>query len=308
MGDLTLFFIITIPFLLVSFSFFVYSFYVKMNNQKIIINTLINTNSKIIDKSKVSHSIDEEGSFLRRKLNYAGFNTKGSEYIFILICLGFGSLIGFFVLFVTKSKLIFIFSAIIFCFLPYLILHKIIKVREEEFNYALKEMIDKVTNMMRSGVGFEQALKKSILTSKSELTKNVFNIYINEKAVLGEDKCFEKMFKLIESKELRIFYLVISIGRKSGGKFSNTLDKLRKTLHDQGEIKQEIVSSTKEIKVGTYMIIGLVVFTYVMMNNALDNALNEHFFGSDMGKVQMFFIIIWIVFGLFINSLLTKIK
>lgn len=90
--------------------------------------------------------------------------------------------------------------------------------------------------------------------------------------------------------------------------FQIPLEKLRKTLHDQGEIKQEIISSTKEIKVGTYMIIALVIFTYIMMNNALDNSLNAHFFGSDMGKVQMFFIIIWIVFGLFINSLLTKIK
>ncbi len=116
------------------------------------------------------------------------------------------------------------------------------------------------------------------------------------------------MFDIIESKELRIFYLTISIGRKSGGKFSNTLEKLRKTLHDQGEIKQEITSSTREVKIGTYMIIALIFFTYIMMNNALDDALNRHFFGSDIGKLQMFFIIVWVAFGIFINSLLTKIK
>ncbi|XPV52409.1 MAG: type II secretion system F family protein [Halarcobacter ebronensis] len=206
------------------------------------------------------------------------------------------------------SKIIFVFTFLIFIFLPYLVLVKLIKVREEEFNFNLKEIIDKVTSMMKSGVGFEQALKKSIATCKSEFTKKVFNIYVNEKSVIGEDKCFEKMFKLVESKELRIFYLTISIGRKSGGKFSNTLEKLRKTLHDQGEIKQEITSSTKEIRVGTYMIIGLIVFTYMMMDNALNNSLSAHFFGSDIGKVQMFFIILWVALGLFINSLLTKIK
>ena len=180
--------------------------------------------------------------------------------------------------------------------------------REEDFNFSLKEIIDKVTSMMKSGVGFEQAFKKSIVTSKSEFSKKILNIYINEKSVIGEDKCFEKMFQLVESRELRIFYLTISIGRKSGGKFSNTLEKLRKTLHDQGEIKQEITSSTKEIKVGTYMIIALIIFTYMMMNSALENSLNAHFFGSGTGKIQMFFIILWIAFGLFINNLLTKIK
>ena len=41
--------------------------------------------------------------------------------------------------------------------------------REEEFNIALKEIIDKVTSMMKSGVGFEQALKKSVLNESSKI-------------------------------------------------------------------------------------------------------------------------------------------
>ncbi len=308
MNDLVLFFIVIIPILLVVLSFYLYSFYVRMNQQKIIINTLINTNSKILDKNRNDNHFDTETSWLKKKLRFAGFTSNGAEYIFIIVCISFGLLASLFIFLIAKSKIIFVFTLFIFMFFPYLFLVKIIKVREEEFNFSLKEMIDKVTSMMKSGVGFEQALKKSIITSKSKLAKKIFNIYINEKSVIGEDKCFEKMFKLIESRELRIFYLTVSIGRKSGGKFSNTLEKLRKTLHDQGEIKQEITSSTKEIKVGTYMIIALILFTYLMMNNALNNSLNAHFFGSDTGKLQMFFIIVWVAFGLFINSLLTKIK
>ena len=116
------------------------------------------------------------------------------------------------------------------------------------------------------------------------------------------------MFELVESKELRIFYLVISIGRQSGGKFSNTLETLRKTLHNQGRIKQEITSSTREIKVGTFMILGLTVGIYLMMDSVFKGALNKHFFGSSDGKLQMFFIILWVSFGLFINNMMAKIK
>lgn len=308
MSNLVLFFILIIPVLLIIFSFYLYSFFIKLNQRKLIIHTLVNTNSKILDKNKQKTNEEETKSWLIKKLQYAGFNSKGADVVFIFICFGFGLLISSFVFFITNSKLVFLLTTIIFAFIPYLFLLKLIKIREEDFNSSLKEMIDKVTSMMRSGVGFEQALKKSILTSKSKFTQSVFNIYINEKSVIGEDKCFEKMFKLVESKELRIFYLTVSIGRKSGGKFSNTLDKLRKTLHDQGEIKQEITSSTKEIRVGTYMIISLIVFTYIMMNSALNDSLNRHFFETDTGRIQMFFIILWVAFGLFINSLLTKIK
>ncbi|RXK04754.1 type II secretion system F family protein [Halarcobacter bivalviorum] len=308
MNELVLFFIITIPVLLITFLTYLYSFYLRLNNQRKIINILVNTNSKILDKKRANNKDNQKVNWLTKKLYYAGFTATGAEYIFVFISVVFSFLLSFFVFFIVQSKIVFIFTFIVFSFLPYLVLVKLIKVREEEFNFNLKEIIDKVTSMMKSGVGFEQALKKSIVTCKSEFTRKVFNIYMNEKSVIGEDKCFEKMFRLVESKELRIFYLTISIGRKSGGKFSNTLEKLRKTLHDQGEIKQEITSSTKEIRVGTYMIIGLIVFTYIMMDNALNNSLSAHFFGSDIGKVQMFFIIAWIALGLFINSLLTKIK
>lgn len=306
--NLFLFFMIVIPILFVLFAINIYIFYSKLKLKRVIINTLSSTNSKIIDKNRVEHVSTKNSSFLTKKLSYAGFTMKGAEFSFILISITFGVLISFFIYFIAKSKVIFVFTCLIFSFFPYLILVKLIKTREEEFNTNLKAMIDKVTSMMKSGVGFEQALKKSIITCKSKLTQDVFNIYINEKAIIGEDKCFEKMFDIIESKELRIFYLTISIGRKSGGKFSNTLDTLRKTLQDQGEIKQEITSSTKEIRIGTYMIIGLIVFTYIMMNNALNNSLNAHFFGSDVGKIQMFFISLWVAFGIFINNLLTKIK
>jgi tight adherence protein B len=308
MDNTFLFFIFIIPLLLTLFSLISYSFYTKIKHKNHLITLLASTNSKIIDKNKLEISSSKNDNWLLKKLRFAGFDAKGVEITFIAISLSFGLLASFFIYFVANSKLIFGFTFFIFSFFPYLVLVKIIKSREEEFNFNLKEIIDKVTSMMKSGVGFEQALKKSILTCKSKLTKDIFSIYINEKSIIGEDKCFEKMFDIIESKELRIFYLTISIGRKSGGKFSNTLEKLRKTLHDQGEIKQEITSSTKEIKVGTYFIIGITVFIYIMLNQALNNDLNQHFFGTDTGKVQMFFIVVWVCFGIFINSLLTKIK
>jgi len=269
---------------------------------------LSDSSGYILDDKKKKIDITDTSSIIKKKLNYGGFSYIYAEYIFYFISIGFGLLVGFFVYIVMLSPIAFVISAIIFALFPFLVLEKIISNRQEDFNFGLKGVIDKVTSMMKSGVGFEQALKKSIYTSRSKFTQEVFSIYVKEKEIIGEEKSFEKMFKLVESKELRIFYLVISIGRESGGKFSNTLETLRKTLHDQGTIKQEITSSTKEIKIGTYMIIGLTVGIYFQMNSVFEGALNAHFFGTDNGKLQMFFIIIWVAFGLFVNKMMTKIK
>lgn len=301
--------IFIIPLLLIITSISLYQFYDNVNRQKTIINILSENSNEIINKNK-NKKVDtnKELTWLSKKLLAAGFGSIYAQNIFIFISIAFGILSAVFAFYVIKSPIAFFIIFVIFSFFPLIVIKKIIASREEEFNFGLKAVIDKVTSMMKSGVGFEQALKKSVLTSRSKLTQDIFNIYLNEKDVIGEKKAFEKMFALIDSKELRIFYLTISIGRQSGGKFSNTLEKLRKTLRDQGEIKQEITSSTKEIKVGSYMIIALIVFIYIMMNDALDGAIHHHFFYTANGKLQMLFIILWVSLGLFVNSIMTKVK
>lgn len=301
--------IIIIPVIFIFTAVLVYSFYSDFSKRNKMVETLIKDSSQLLsDERKKKVTFEEESNFLVNKLNHAGFIYPNAVYVFLVISVGFGILSGVFINFVMPSPVIFSVSSVIFAIFPYVVLEKIISSRQEDFNFGLKAIIDKVVSMMKSGVGFEQALKKSVLTSRSKFTKEVFDIYINEKDLLGEDKAFQKMFKLVESKELRIFYLVISIGRQSGGKFSNTLETLRKTLHDQGTIKNEITSSTKEIRVGTYMIIALTIGIYMMMDSVFDGALGEHFFGSDKGQIQMFFIIVWVAFGIFVNNMLTKIK
>lgn len=309
MDFLIWFFIIVIPLLFVTSAYFVLDYYLEHKKTQDIIKRLIVDNTKIIDKSKQNDFVDfRKTNWLRSKLNFAGFLHFSAEYVFVVISLAFGVLAAILIYFVIPHILTLVICFFLFASFPYVILLKIISLRQEEFNESLKEAIDKVTSMMKSGVGFEQALRKAVITCKSDFARDVLNIYLNEKDIIGEVKAFEKMFILVDSKELRIFYLTIMIGRQSGGKFSNTLDKLRKTLQDQGELKQEIISSTKEIKVGTYMILGLVVFIYIMMNKSLEGTLDAHFFGSTEGKIQMFFIALWVGFGLFVNNLLTKVK
>lgn len=300
--------LIIIPILLVTVVFFMLSFYTNISRRQSYIKLLKGEDDQLLEDNKKQAFNEKKKNWIQKQLSYAGFSHVSAEYVFLLVSIATGFLIGFFVLFVVKSMLAFVFSVIGFSFLPLLVIKRIIASRENEFNLFLKEIIDKVTSMMKSGVGFEQGLKKAVYTSHSKFTRKVFDVYINEKDLIGEDKAFEKMFTMVESKELRIFYLTISIGRQSGGKFSNTLEKLRRTLHDQGEIKQEITSSTREIRIGSYMIIVVLVMLYWMLDNTLNGSISEHFFESGEGKVQMFFIVMWVVFGLFINNLLTKIK
>ena len=309
MSELGFVFILTIiPIVLIAGGLLVYQYFLTAKRNKII--KLFNEHSdSILESNKHTHILEKDDSFwLTKQLAYAGFAMQNATTIFMISCLTFGFGFGILFFILTGNIIISSVTSIVFSILPYLLIKNLISKRQTEFNTGLKNIIDKVTSMMRSGVGFEHAIYKSVTTSKSEFTRKTFNIYLSEKDIIGEDRAFLKMFKVVDSKEFRIFYLVLSIGKNSGGKFSNTLDKLRKTLHAQHEITQEIISSTKEIKIGSYMIIALVIFIYKMLDSSLQGVLNEHFFGSEEGQVQMFFIVLWVALGIFINSLVSKIK
>lgn len=286
---------------------FGYRYYVLQNKHADIVLKLHENNNQILsDKKEIF--VPKKKNWLRKTLGYAGFYKPSALIVFCLISVSLGIIDVISMSFIINSKIILGVMFILSCLTPLLVLKTIINFREEDFNFGLKIIIDKTSSMMKSGIGFEQSLKKAIVTSRSKLTKEIFNIYLNEKDIIGEEKCFNKMFERIESKELRIFYLVISIGKQSGGKFSNTLDKLRQSISSQEEIKQQIKSSTREVRIGSYMIVGLVFFIYIMINDALNGILNEHFLQTEKGNIQLFFIVVWILIGLFVNKSLAKVK
>ena len=221
--------VIVIPLLSITTIVLIYNYIINFNKRSRIVKQLAKEQNELLDDAKRRNfALKKERNWLGKKLSYAGFLSPYSEMVFILISIAFGFLSAMFINFVITNPVVFSISWVVFSFFPLLILKKLISNRQEEFNFGLKVVIDKVTSMMKSGMGFEQALSKAVVTSKSKFTKEIFNIYLTEKDIIGEDKAFDKMFKLVESKELRIFYLTISIGRQSGGKFSNTLDKTKK--------------------------------------------------------------------------------
>ncbi len=296
---------ISIPSLFILFISLIYSYYKKESKKNSLINILKNDTSMILANSTI---IENKNSWLKIQLNYAGIIHQYSEIYFLLAIISFSFLFTLFLSLILKSTIILSLTFILLLGIPFIVLKTLIDKRKKEFNKELKLVIEKLTSMMKSGAGFEHSLQKAILASKSKLIKNTFNIYLKEKNIIGEEKCFQKMFEIIDSKELRIFYLVISIGKQSGGKFSNTLERLKQILNDQEEIKQQIDSSTQEIKIGTYMIIVLIILIYLMLNKTLNGKINEHFLYSEEGNIQLFLIILWVSMGLFINNLISRIK
>ncbi|HHD84319.1 MAG TPA: hypothetical protein ENK93_05515 [Campylobacteraceae bacterium] len=191
---------------------------------------------------------------------------------------------------------------------PFVVRNRLIELRVRNFNEALSEAMSIIVRMMRNGVGFEVALRRAVEISQSKLFQTLFAKYLREKDVISEEKAFENMYRHVDSAELRIFGLAITIGKSSGGKFSNTLEKLEQSIRQRVLLQKKVTVATREAKVGSYMIVGLLIFIFFILDSNFDGKIVEHFFHTKEGKFQMLLILVWVGVGLGINEKLTKVQ
>ncbi len=239
-------------------------------------------------------------------LFYAGLDMINA-YLFLTI-VTLCALIGVTIFYMTFENILAIFiGALLGGAIPFYIKNSLIFMRTKNFNEALSDAMSVVVRMMRNGVGFEVALKRSVEISQSKLFQSLFFKYLSEKDVISDEKAFENMFKYVNSSELKIFGLAIGIGKSSGGKFSNTLEKLEHSIKQRVLLQKKVTVATREAKVGSYMIVGLLIFIFFILDSNFDGKIIEHFFHTKDGKFEILMVFMWVGFGLFINEKMTKV-
>ncbi len=192
--------------------------------------------------------------------------------------------------------------------IQYLSLQSFENRRKKEFNRALAIAISVLVKMMKNGIGFEQALLKSISVSNSKILKSIFANFFQEKNTIGEAEAFKHLSRYVVSKELLIFALAIKIGRESGGQFSNTLEKVEKTITYRKKMQEKVDVVTREGSVGSYIVVGIAIFLYFMINGNFDGKIHTYFMESEYGRFQLLGIGLWIFIGMLANKFITKVE
>jgi tight adherence protein B len=252
----------------------------------------------------------DKGSFtqkIRKELHKAGIH---SFQLTIFFTTYFFIVLTFSVTFVVFLKSLggFIFGIFFGTIIHFALINFLIQRRLNEFNKALAVAISVLVKMMRNGVGFEQALQKSVDVSASNLFRSIFENFFKEKNTLGEQTAFNNILHYVDSKELRIFAIAVKIGRESGGKFSQTLEKLEETIRYRKKMQDKVGVITREGSLGSYIVAGIAFFLYFAIDFNFQGKLNEYYMESEWGRYQLLGIILWIVLGLFVNKIITKVR
>lgn len=242
---------------------------------------------------------------LKKVMRHSGI---GLHYVaFLLIIAAFCSLVGLLFMLFLQHWSGFVFGCILGLFLVYMALSALVLHRRKEFNRSLSIAISVLVKMMKNGIGFEQALFKSISVSNSKMFKEIFASFFQEKNTIGESAAFEHLSNYVQSKELLVFALAIKIGRESGGQFSNTLEKVEKTISYRKKMQEKVDVVTREGSIGSYIVVGISIFLYFMINQNFDGKIHTYFMESEYGRFQLLGIGLWVFIGMVFNKFLTRI-
>lgn len=231
-----------------------------------------------------------------------------SVYIFLMLYLLFVLFIGLLLSLFLKHWSGLIIAIPFGSLLFYLIIQASVLKRRREFNRSLAISISVLVKMMKNGIGFEQAMFKSISVSSSIMFKEIFENFFKEKNTIGEEAAFAKLDKEINSKELRIFALAVKIGRESGGQFSKTLEKVEETIRYRKKMQEKVDVVTREATFGSYVVAGIAVFLYFALDGNFDGKLHEYYMNSEYGRFQLLAISFWVFLGLIANKMITKVE
>jgi len=292
-------------------TFFAYILYVEykrvqhLKYVKDVISLKVDEMSTILQREEKVERKTDYFSKLNIMIKHAGLNISVTIFIaiFVIFIIFSGSMFALFLKHWSGYVIGIPFGVLIYS----MIIKSVILKRKKEFNRALSMAISVLVKMMKNGVGFEQALSKSISVSSSDMFKNIFNIFFQEKNAIGEEDAFENLNDFVDSKELRIFALAIQIGRESGGQFSNTLEKVEKTITYRRKMQEKVDVVTREASVGSYIVVAISVFLYFMLNGNFDGKLHEYFMNSEYGRFQLLGITGWVFLGMVVNKIITGI-
>lgn len=200
---------------------------------------------------------------LVRRLEEADVPLKETEFVAILFLLTCGVLL--FSLMILKN--IFIAAALspVALLIPFMVLKIKTAKRVAAFNNQLLDNLVLISNSLKAGYSFLQAMDLVAREGKSP-SKEEFGRVIRECA-LGKnvEESLNNLNKRIKSEDLDLTITVVNIQRQIGGNLAEILDKIQDTIRDRMKLKGDINTLTAQGRISGLIVGLLPVFLGIVL-------------------------------------------
>lgn len=254
--------------------------------------SLIRTLSGFVPKLKGNKAKRTESELIKADVPFT------VEELFVIKII-FSSILALFSFSIIKNMILMAVIFIIAWFIPELFISNRKKKRIKQFDDQLTEGIMVISNSLKAGYSFLQAVSVVTEEIKDPFAKE-FKILLKEMTLgVSEDKALNNLLFRMESEDLRLVVNAILIQKDIGGNLSEILDNIEGTINERQKIKNEIKTLTAQGRLSGIIIAFIPVFLGIIIYT-----LNKDYvmvlFTNPIGKIMVISSIISEIMGLLI--------
>lgn len=193
-------------------------------------------------------------------------------------------------------------------YLPIMVLKSKAESRSTRITEQLPDALDLMARSLQAGHGIAESMRVCAEELKEPVATEFARVY--EENNLGRD--FRDCMRSLGDRnnmnfDIKIFVSSVLLQRETGGNLVEILESISETIRQRFVFKGKVAALTAEAKFSAYVLGGLPFAVsgaiYVMRPEYLDPLFND-----PLGKLILYFIIIWFSFGVFVMRELTKVE
>lgn len=227
----------------------------KLENAKINKTSILKKVSSLIP----STSFNEKGrKKLEGELMKADMPITVEELLVIKILIAL--VIAFILYAFSKDLIIAALMAIMAWNVPKIIISSRKKERIKLFNEQLTEGIMIISNSLKAGYSFLQAIAVVVEETKDPFAKEFKKLLKEMSLGISEEEALKNIVNRVESDDLRLIINAILIQKDVGGKLSEILDNISDTIRERQKIQNELKTLTAQGKLSGIIVTLIPVF------------------------------------------------
>lgn len=233
----------------------------------------------------------------RKRLSQAYVLMKPEEFFLISVV---SALIGFLLMyFLTKNLILAIFGGVLGFVIPDFNINSIKKKRGLKLNAQLPEALNILSNGLRAGLSFSQAVSVAGKDLESPI-KDEFSKVIRDNT-LGKsmEDALMDFTQRTDDEDVDMFVTAMIIQRQVGGNLAEILDTISNTIRERVKIKGEVRTLTAQSKLSA-IVVGLLPVVIAMALFVMNPEYIGKLFTNPLGLVMLGAAVIMTLLGAFI--------
>lgn len=217
---------------------------------------------------------------IESQLARADIPLRGEEYLIMWFAAVFVP--GIVVFLLTKTLVLTACLFLLGVVIPPLMVRQAVQKRIKKFSFQLKDSLAIMSNALRAGFSFVQAMDLVGREMTDPIAKEFMRTYREMNLGSSMEDALQNLVKRVASEDLDLLVTAVLIQRQVGGNLAEILDNISFTIRERIRIQGEIKTLTAQGRISGY-IIGLIPPALAMILLFLNPSYMSPLFHSPIG-------------------------